>query len=75
MDTSSKRNSPRKKGRPGPPEAAEHAVRLYLPTNAHRELRVEAAKLGLSMSSYAQAVVLERLGFVVEADTVHRGAS
>lgn len=53
----------KRKGRPGPGEPAEHAVRLYLPTVAHRKLRVEAAKRDLSMSAYAQAIVLEALGF------------
>lgn len=56
-------NTKKKRGRPGAQEPAEHAVRLYLPAQAHRELRVEAARRGVPMSDYAQSIVLDALGF------------
>jgi hypothetical protein len=47
---------------PGPEKEPEQAVRLYLPAKVHRELRVEAAKAGVSMAVLARKWVMERLG-------------
>jgi len=52
----------KKKGRPGPPPGP-CTVKITMDEGPHQALREEAAKRGMSMSTYAKILVLAGLGY------------